>query len=128
MPIVVNWDDPEKTLLRWDFNGLWDWPQVFTATEQSVRMRQEVEHSVSIILNLERATPLKPGAINHTKTALSFSPEGRDLVVVAGQSVFVQSVVDIFRKMNVSMADKFVGVHSVNEARKLIASRRAETS
>src|SRR5688572_25615128 len=116
MPIVVDWDDPEKTILRWDFNGLWDWAQVFASTEISVRMRQEVNHSVSIILNLERATPIKPGAMNHTKTALSFSPEGRDMVVVAGQSAFVQTIVDIFRKMNVALAEKLVGASSVNEA------------
>jgi hypothetical protein len=126
MTITVEWDNADKTIIRWDFVGIWEWQEVYAAAEMSGRLRNEVTHSVSVILNLEKATNMKQGALTHTKTVLSFNPDNRDLVIAAGPSAFLHSMVEIFRKMNVSMADKFLGVDSVKEARKVIAARRAE--
>ncbi|MCU0498631.1 MAG: hypothetical protein MUF87_14870 [Anaerolineae bacterium] len=124
MAIHVVWDNEEKTVVRWDFEGIWDWQEVYYAAGRSATMREAVDHAVSVILNLERATPLKSGALTHTKNALSFKPENRDLVVVVGQSHFVQSMVDIFRTMNPGYTDSFVGADTLNAARRLIRLRQ----
>jgi hypothetical protein len=54
------------------------------------------------------------------------SPDDRDLVVVVGRSSYTQAIVAIFRKMYVKMSEQIVGVESLDKARRLIASRRAE--
>ncbi len=124
MPITLHWDDTEQTIIRWDFQGTWDWQEVYACTKRSTQMREEVEHPVSVILNMDKAGLLKPGALNHAKVALQFSPDNRDMVVVVGRSTFLQTMVEIFSKMNVSISDSFTGVESLAEARRIIGDRR----
>jgi len=126
MPITVDWDDAARTTLRWDIVGTWTWEMIYTATRESVLKRRTVAHSVAVIINMERAALIPPGALTHTRNALMVSPDDRDLVVVVGRSSYTQAIVAIFRKMYITMSEQIVGVESLDKARRLIASRRAE--
>jgi hypothetical protein len=128
MPIEVEWDNDQHDVIRWDFEGGWNWDDVHKATLESVELRKTVtsEQPVSVILNLEQFTPLSTDALRETRKALLLRPENRDLVVVVGRSIYTQAIVDIFRRRYIDLADQFIGVGSVSEARRLIREHQGK--
>ena len=126
MPISIDWDNDQKDVIRWDFGEQWDWDEVHQATMNSVALRKTVKHDrdVSVILNLQHFTPLNPSALKETRKALLMRPENRDLVVVVGRSAYTRAIVDIFRRRYIDMAEQFIGVETMSEARRLIREHR----
>jgi hypothetical protein len=127
MPIRIAWDDDAETILRWDFEGAWDWDMVYTATQQSILMRRSSVSGadVSVILNMEQAAPLQTGALTHTRNALKLNPEGRDLVVIVGRSAYLQTLIVIFRNMNLALGEQVFSADTLDQARALIRERKA---
>ena len=130
MPIDINWDNDQKDVLRWDLNGRWDWDDIHDAVTRSVAIRKLVEHrrDIAVIINLQHFTPLSTGALKETRKALLIRPENRELVVVVGRSAYTRSIVDIFRRRYIDLADQIIGVDSMSEARSLIRTRRKDNA
>jgi len=130
MPIDINWDNDQKDVLRWDLNGRWDWDDIHDAVTRSVEIRKLVEHrrDIAVIINLQHFTPLSTGALKETRKALLIRPENRELVVVVGRSAYTRSIVDIFRRRYIDLADQIIGVDSMSEARSLIRTRRKDNA
>ena len=128
MPIHIDWDNDQKDVIRWDFEGRWDWEMVNEATERSVELRKTVKHdrSIAVILNLKHFTPLSTSALRETRNALLLRPENREIVVVVGRSAYTRTIVDIFRRRYIELADQFIGVESLSAARSLIRERRGK--
>jgi hypothetical protein len=126
MDIQVTWDDSAHTILIWSIHGLWEWDDIYAAAERSALLRQSVDHPVSVIIDVSEAAPLRPDTLRHTRRALGLNPEGREMVVIVGSSHFVESIVEIFRKMNLTLADHVQHTPTVEQARRLIAQRRSE--
>jgi hypothetical protein len=58
MSVEIQWDNPEKTTLRYSITIPWTWNEFWTAFEQSLRMIDEVEGKVDYI----SAIPTRPVA------------------------------------------------------------------
>jgi len=128
MNVKIDWDNDQKDVLRWDLEGRWHWDDIHNAVERSVALRKEVKHErdVSVIINVQHFTPLSTSALKETRKAMLIRPENRELVVVVGRSAYTRTIVDIFRRRYVDMADQFVGVESLSAARKRIRDWRKE--
>lgn len=96
MTIDVFWDDPEKTILRWDFHPGWTWKDHETALAKTRGLMQDIDHNVFYIRNLNNTAP------------------------PAGQSYFV-TIVDIVRRnSHLLMKVEFMAViQPVQEAKSL---------
>jgi hypothetical protein len=125
--IQVVWDNDEKTILRWDFQGVWTWEDGHEATHLALEMRASIIEypCVPSILNLERSANVPIGALPHARTAIELM-DRRDYVIIANASGFVRSLTEIFRYLNSNFAEKVLLTRTVDEARETIAQRRQD--
>lgn len=125
MAILVKWDNNEETIIRWDFDGRWNWDQAANAARESVELRQGKSHKVAIILNLQQSTMMKSDVFQNTVELMMLSPDDRDYIVVVGRNVYTQALVEIFRKMFLDLEHVIYSTDTLHEARRLIEMRRA---
>jgi hypothetical protein len=46
MPITVNWDNDAKTVIRYDFEGHWNWDEFRAAANEAFVFTRSVQHRV----------------------------------------------------------------------------------
>jgi hypothetical protein len=124
--IQVLWDNDAKTIIRWDFKGAWTWEDWYMSANRALELRDTViEHPVvPAIFNLKSSGPVPMGALPHARAAIEMMDQ-RDYVVLANTSGFVHSLAEIFRVLNSTFAHKVLIARTVEDARTLIAERRA---
>jgi hypothetical protein len=52
MPVRVEWDNPDKTVIRYEMQGDWNWNEFRPAYNQAKAMLAEVPREVNFILDL----------------------------------------------------------------------------
>jgi hypothetical protein len=50
MPVTVQWDNDQKTVLRYEFSDVWTWEEFFEAQGQREPLLQDVHHRVHHLL------------------------------------------------------------------------------
>jgi hypothetical protein len=126
MPIHVVWDNPQKNIIRWDFKGAWTPADWHSCVARALEMRASVIDTpvVSAIFNMEHSASVPLNILAHGRVAAE-QMDKRDFVVVVRASGFMRSIVEIFRTLNPSLADKVMLAQTIEEARAIIASRQA---
>ncbi len=126
MTIKVAWDTVGERIILWTFEGFWTWDEVHGATEQTIAIRKaaRMTENIALIFDLTNASAIRMKELKKAYEALTFNPEGRDMVVVVGRNVFVQTMVDILRQRYLDLADQFVSAETLNDARRLIRIHR----
>lgn len=121
--ICVEWDNPQKTVIRWDF-GEWTWDDFHAAARLSMQMRatRDDRSDLPSILNFKNSGPIPSGALAHARTALEMMA-ARDYTVIAEASGRVRALTRIFIQFNEKARSKIFVAHTVEEARHLIHTR-----
>ena len=122
--ITVQWDNEEHTLVRWDFIGAWDWNDFLAAQQASNDLINSVPHTVHIIGDVSRSAQLPPGAIARFRTFKRVDPENAGRVVLVGASIYIRTIVDIFRGMFPKTGGNFTFANSLEEARSELTAKR----
>ena len=125
-PINVSFDNPEKTIIRWDFKGRWTWHDWYEATRVALELRATVDDNpcVPAIFDVKHSGKVPMGALPHARAAMEMM-DPRDYVVIANPSGFIRSITEAFRALNPTFRDKVCTARSVAEAREMIARRAA---
>jgi hypothetical protein len=71
MPIEIEWDDPDKTIIYTRVTGAWTWEEMHQISEKSILMRQSVTHEVGSIVDFSAAKCLPDGAIAPAKKIIN---------------------------------------------------------
>lgn len=124
MSINVQWDKEQQTILRWDFMGVWDWDDFLAAQKQSNNLINSVAHTVDIIGDVTQSYHLPPGAIGRFRTYRRDDPKNTGQVVVVGASVYIRTMVDIFRGMFPNTGGNFTFANSLDEARSILNAKK----
>jgi hypothetical protein len=124
MRIIVQWDNEEHTLVRWDFIGIWDWNDFLAAQKASNALISSVPHTVHIIGDVSRSHHLPTGAIARFRTFKRADPENAGRVVLVGASVYIKTIVEIFRGMFPNTGGNFTFANSLEEARSALTAER----
>ncbi len=124
MAIIVEWDNPEKTIMRWDFEGVWTPAEADAAANRSVELRSYAMDipRVTAILNLSRSGPVPMNILPHARIAMEML-DSRDYVIITHSSGFVRTMVNIFRTLNPKLSEKLLLTETVEDARAIIASQ-----
>ena len=124
MAIDVEWDNAEKTIMRWDFKGHWTPAEWHAAANRSVELRSTAMDipRVTAILNLEQGGPVPMNILPHARVAMEMLDE-RDYVIITHGSGFVRSMVNVFRHLNPTLGEKILVTETVEDARTIIQSQ-----
>jgi hypothetical protein len=124
MSIKVSWDNEAKTIIRYDFEGDWNWEEFHVAAQEAFKLTRSVEHTVDTISNFLPGTRLPANAFLQFRRAMVDAPKNRGVTAIAGNSSFITRMVSVFSKVNKRLGERLVVVASLEEARKVLAERR----
>ncbi len=125
MPITVKFDNPDKTIVRWDFVGHWTIEEWYASAHQSQSMRLTVVEMpiCPAIFNLEKSDPVPLDILPHARVAFEMMDK-RDFVVMTHISGLVRSLTALFKRLNPEMGERVFLASNDEEARALIEGRR----
>ncbi len=126
MPVLISWDDDDRTTIRYDYDGKWTWEEVYTANDEVTALMHEVEHPVSIIHDLTRSAGLPSGALTHAHRFTAGLPENWDISVVVGSGTFTEALLNIFSRVYKTLGEHYKTAATLEEARAIIVQQKTK--
>lgn len=68
MSIDFQWDNDEKTVIRYRASGRWNWNDFYKNVNRSLLRFDEVSHPVDVIIDLRGGDRLPAGAVGHLRS------------------------------------------------------------
>ncbi len=102
MPISVIWDDEEHTIVRYIFDGEWQWREFMPIIDQAAAMTRSVPYRVDTIADLTKSAGLPMrNSFPTLKHLAGMSPDNAllGIFVVVGGGTFVQSLGATFKRV-----------------------------
>lgn len=120
MPITVQWDNIEKTVIRWVFSGIWTWDD-FAAAQPTCRdLLRSVSHAVDVIADMCDTASLPPDSFARYRQFERVTLPNRDRVVLVTTNQFIRTMAKAFNQMFPNQPTHFILTASLNEARELL--------
>lgn len=126
MPVHIVWDDDDRTIIRYDYEGRWTWEELYIASKQVPDMFSAVSHSVDVIHNLTGSRGLPGGALSHANRLSTQLPDNWGVSVVAGSNMFVSGMLNVFRKIYRQFGERYFTTTTLEEAYALLRERHDE--
>jgi hypothetical protein len=120
MPVKVNWDNRQKTIIRFDFNSRWEWTDYLAALEKAEAMFNQVDHAVDTIANLQNSAPLDPATLREVHHALHNTPRNMGRIVVTPTSPLVRAMANAFSQIFHQQPECILLAESLSDARKIL--------
>jgi hypothetical protein len=117
MGIKVGWDNPNKTTIRYEFNGKWDVHTFEQAVEQSFVMTESVNHEVHVIMDMSHSKEIPDGALLYFKRKLSVLPYNRGVIVFAGCDTAAMAMVRMLTRVHSKYSHRLMVAKTVSGAR-----------
>jgi hypothetical protein len=127
MAITVQWDDPEKTIIRYTYMGQWTWAEYDEAVTQALELVKDVS-SVDVIADFSQSSLLPERALQNFRNSLN--KEQRvipfEITVLVIKSEFMKRMLDMFGKLygRGGIGMKIKSANSLEEARQIIHNRK----
>jgi hypothetical protein len=128
MSITVQWDNEEKTIIRYDFTGNWDWVEFRERAKEASALTRSVEHRVDSISNFLPGTHIPKDAFIHFRRVMSDAPKNRGVNVIVGASQFIRVLVTVFSRIYKTLGERLIIADSLEDARVILAKRREHQS
>jgi hypothetical protein len=125
MPITVEWDNPEKTIIRYTFSSQWSVEEFFDAYPVADRMMQASATRVIGILVDDSAELIPPkGAMNAFKQTVR---RGTLPIVFVGANLASKTMMETLQKAYKGTRQLFY-VETLEEARRIFAALAANNA
>jgi hypothetical protein len=124
MPIQVQWDNPEKTILCQKFEGKWTGPDYYASLDEMSRLLKEVDHRVHLIGDMTSSVGIP--ALNLLAASgriVKFMENQFSTITVVKAHSYFQSLVNVVRRMSPVLAERVYFVSTREEASKLLEKK-----
>jgi hypothetical protein len=127
MPVELNWDNEEKTVIRADVHGRWTLDEAKAARLATFKLFDTVMHRVDVIWYLadEESRTHTPNGLINLFASMSRSPHPRRGVIALvprRQDRLARIWVDLVTKAFPRLRNNVFGADSLDEARALLKS------
>lgn len=128
MGITVEWDNPQKTIIRFVYKGRWTWDDMAGAMEQANRLMDTVTYRVDHIVDVRESTLLPPSVVSQAKRVLNEPHANLGLTLVVGASHYLKLMLDIVSRVYPAMMSrrKMKLVSTMEDAYAAIAAQREQ--
>ena len=117
MSVTVDWDNEDKTAIRYDFEGRWDWNDFRAATTKGFALTRSVTQRVDTISNFYPGAKLPSDALFQFNRAMKGAPANRGVTVIVGGTAFIKNLVGIFTRVHKPLGQRLLLASSLEEAR-----------
>jgi len=128
MSVRAYWQDETKTIVRYDFDGEWDWNELYTAYYEAIAMEKSVEHRVDVILDMRRGGRIPGNVLLHVKNFSDRQPPNIGLSVIVTENAFVHSLYKVGAKFYSKIGYYFRVATTLEAADSMIATDRARSA
>ncbi len=123
MSIKVIWDNEEKTILRYAFEGAWKWTDFQVATKDAAALLDAVDHPVGVIIDLQSSNTVPDQPLANIKHAFA-NPRHHNvgLTVVVGANAFFSALASSAQRIYRSVSGNYDYrlVKTLDEARRIL--------
>jgi hypothetical protein len=124
MPARVIWDNEEKNIVRYVFEGKWTLDELYAVMKEEDQMMAAVTHRVDVIVDFQDSGAIPDRLLaNFPKIfeSSSASHPNVGMTVIIGAAGFAEMLANIFSKVFTRM----LTAQTLEEARAIIARERA---
>lgn len=123
MGVQAHWDNPEKTIIRYDFSGRWTWNEFYGAYDIAKVMVSGTTQKVHFIMNStdeisRKYTP--PNAMTHMISIGRKAAPNSGKVIRVGGGAFTRILFQMVAKVNPKLIDSFAFASTLEEARAMV--------
>lgn len=124
MGIKVLWDNPEHTIVRYEFGPKWTWRDLNDASDAGTAWLDSVDHRVDFIADLSQTDHLPGDFMSHAGRIAGGSHPRRGIVVVVAASPFLRGLSNTLGRLYRKATRDLRFADTLDEAREIIASER----
>jgi hypothetical protein len=121
MTINIVWDNPEKTIARYDYEGKWSWEELYKALQEFHQMLDTVNHPVDVIIDMQRTRLLPENVLARGSNVGQMVHPNQGITVVVGANSLVRAMADLYKRIYAKKAANFFMASKLDEAHAIIA-------
>jgi hypothetical protein len=121
MAIKVTWDSADQTIVRFDFEGKWNFLDFDYAVNESISLMKKVSHRVNWLMNLDAGGPLAAGAVLESRELREPLPEHHGAIVFVGNPMFAHGIATILSRVYPVLGEGFHFEENLTDARLTLA-------
>jgi hypothetical protein len=129
MSVQFSWDNPENTIVRYDFVGKWTWEELYETFYQSWDEIAKLPYTVDSISDFSRTSNAPPSVMTHVRKLSQNRPENTGIMVIVDANNFLSMMLQTFSKLLQSTLRRELNIQAVKtlaEARALLAQIQSE--
>jgi hypothetical protein len=128
MPIEIVWDNDERSILRYDVSGKWNWDELFQARDKVfAQMDSASAERIDAIINFVGGLSVPNDALGQIQKLREDPHAKAGLTVMVGTNMFLRTLLSTATKVyNAATGHtvEFMYAKSLEEARQFIAQDR----
>ena len=123
MPVTIEWDNPEKTIVRMEMIGNWTWDEARAGADKGYAMLNSVTYEVGTIIDFSQGSGLPASALSNARSMIQRRHPRTGLTVFVGANAVFMALWNVFSKVYNLFARKQNSVFapSVEAARGILA-------
>jgi hypothetical protein len=124
MPVHVEWDNPERTIIYVRYEGRWTWEEFYQAVQDTQELSATVDYRTDIIAHMIDGFIPHGAPFVHSQNAVKQKNNMLGRIVVVSDSRFVQGLMSVSARINPNWKEKYSAATTVEEARSVIQKER----
>jgi hypothetical protein len=96
MAVTVNWVNPQRTLIKYDFSGRWTWGELYTALLRGRYLQDSVDHTVYMIFDMRSSAEIPDNAISQVRRFIQYVGNNSGLHVVIADNIVAKFFTNLF--------------------------------
>jgi hypothetical protein len=126
MGVISYWDNPEKTILVYQFEGEWTWDDFYTVFEQVKAAIAPLPHVVNFICHYPTSyLYIPPNILSQIRRIHQDTPANIGVTVVVGGSTAAATIYNIIKRIYPAIAERYFLVGTMEQARALLQARQS---
>jgi hypothetical protein len=126
MPVKVEWDNEEKSIVRFIYTGIWTWDEFYIHVKEANELMDTVNDKCVSIVDMSKAGRLPNGASVHIRNIIrqSMSHNNSGITVFINAETIVRMIIDALRMNYPDIKDfsNFIYAKNIDEAREKAAA------
>lgn len=125
MPVTIDWDSDDKTIVRMEMIGFWTWKEADAGARQGYDLLQSVDYEVGVIIDFSRSTSMPPYALQNARRMIQHRHPRTGLTVFVGTNTLFLALWNVFARIYTLFAQRQNSVFAptVAEARDILMKR-----
>lgn len=117
MSVHVEWDNPDKTAIRWTFVGRWTWGEYDDALKIALSLLESANHPTDYIVDVRQMGILPPDVVKRVKAQYLQQPEKLRYLIAVGFDANLRLFWDTFTDLPYARHLKMNYFETLEEAR-----------